>query len=229
MKKIFFGLSILTCISISAQKKSSNILNSTNITEIENFLKTVHPDDTRSKILKNRIISLKNAKWMDYGRTTYSKVSATEVNSNRFANQISQYTVNERASFINASVNEEDEFRKLIFESSKTHKEKTIKLLNQLFDNDISNEHAILLIKNTGNCNMIIRIQGKEFYNLAVPANGENFLTLKKGDYKLSGNMCEARYYATKSIAKNMFVTLTKSSAKFIDEKFTTNTNGISN
>ena len=121
--------------------------------------------------------------------------------------------------YYNANGTEEEEFQKLFSETTKSHKDKTVKLLNQLFDNDVTNEHAILLVKNNGECNMIVRIQGNDYYNLAVPAHGENFVTVKKGNYQLSGNICEAKYSATKSIAKNMLVSLAKTPASFASPK----------
>jgi hypothetical protein len=121
--------------------------------------------------------------------------------------------------YYNPNGTEEEEFQKLFSETTKSHKDKTVKLLNQLFDNDVTNEHAILLVKNNGECNMIVRIQGNDYYNLAVPAHGENFVTVKKGNYQLSGNICEAKYSATKSIAKNMLVSLAKTPASFASPK----------
>lgn len=226
MKKIFFALSIVTCISVSSQKKYRNIINSTNITEIENFLREAHPEDSRRFVLKRKIVALKNASWMNSGKTkTYSRSST---NNAAFAVNSFANSVNKPSTF--SSMSEEEEFQKLIAETSSDHKEKTVKLLNQLFDNDITNDKAILLIKNEGNCNMIIRIQGKEHYNVAVPARGENFVTLKKGEYKLSGNMCEARYYSTKSIAANTLVTLHKSEDTFSAHQTLSNNNsGVSN
>ena len=57
---------------------------------------------------------------------------------------------------------------------------------------------------------MIIKVQGKEIYNLPVRAGGENFVVLKKGNYQLSGNACNANYSSLKSIAKNTVVTLNR-------------------
>ena len=127
------------------------------------------------------------------------------------ANKTFNVPVNQPSYTIHAGIDEE-EFKKLFSETPKSHKDKTVKMLNQLFDNDIAGDNAILLIKNNGDCNIIVRIQGKVHYNLAIPARGENFLTLKKGNYELSGNMCDAKYISSKSIAKNMFVTLAKTS-----------------
>ncbi len=205
MKKTLFTLSLATCISISAQKKYDRIVSSTNITEIESFLKVAHPDDTRRMILKRKLVSLKNDQWMKGGRSTFAMNDVVKSPS-PYAKQVS-FTLGK---------SDEEEYQFLISESAKVHKEKTVRLLNQLFDNDITNDKAILLVRNDGDCNMIVRIQGNEQYNLAVPARGENFVTVKKGDYRLSGNMCEARYYAAKNIGQNIMVTLHKSNANSV-------------
>ncbi|MDQ0476229.1 DUF6759 domain-containing protein [Chryseobacterium sp. MDT2-18] len=230
MKKIFFTLSIVSCIAISAQKKYNNIVNSNNITEIENFLKEAHPDDSRRFMLKRKLVSLKNQQWMKQEKSSFSAVQYSKAKA---ADQTDPTgtSVKSTSSGMSNYRSEEEEFRQLITETSATHKEKTVKLLNQMFDNDISNEEAILLIKNTGDCNIIVRIKGKEFYNLAVPAHGENFLTVKKGEYSLYGNMCEARYHSSKNIAKNMLVTLNKIPNKSHAERTGTGNNatGISN
>lgn len=121
-----------------------------------------------------------------------------------------QYTVHSAQMSYRNSNSEAEEYSKLIAQNSGSHKEKTVKLLNQLFDNDAANKDAILLIENKSDCNMIVRIRGKEACNLAVPARGENSLVLKKGDYQLTGNACATQYSSVKSIAKNMLVTLNK-------------------
>ena len=195
MKKIIFTLTVVTGLSLSAQKKNKDILNSKNIKEIENFLKTAHPDDGRRTVLKSKLIALKNSAWMkpDQQKAYNLKPSYFEI---------------PKAVMQQKDNNEVEEFKKLISENSAKHEEKTVKLLNQLFENDITNKEAILLMQNNSDCNMIVRIQGKEFYNLAVPAHGENSVVIKKGDYQLRSNVCDALYTSTKSIAKNMLVIL---------------------
>ena len=106
-------------------------------------------------------------------------------------------------------VNDEtEEFKKLIAETSEEHKQKTVKMLNQFFNEDISNQDAILLIENRSNCNMIMRIKGESTHNLAIKANGENSLVLKKGNYQLVSNVCKTIFSAEKNIAKNIIVTV---------------------
>ena len=68
------------------------------------------------------------------------------------------------------------------------HNAKTVNVLNQMFNNDISDTNAILLVANNSDCNMILRIQGDKYYNLAVPAKGQNTLVLPQGTYKLTGS-----------------------------------------
>lgn len=195
MKKIIFAIAVVTSLSISAQKKNKDILYSKNIREIESFLRTAHPDDGRRTVLKSKLIALKNAAWMkpDQQKGSNLKPSYIEV---------------PKAVMQQKNNSEVEEFKKLISENSTKHEEKTVKLLNQLFENDVTNKEAILLMQNNSDCNMIVRIQGKEFYNLAVPAHGENSVVIKKGDYQLRSNVCDAFYTSNKSIAKNMLVIL---------------------
>jgi hypothetical protein len=114
---------------------------------------------------------------------------------------------------------DEEEFRQLIATTSAEHKAKTVRLLNQLFDSNNLSDEAILLIQNRGDCNLIVRILGKENYNLAVPAKGENFVVVKKGEYQLSSTFCNFTYNSGKSILKNLLVTLNKGDIKFLDSK----------
>ena len=79
-------------------------------------------------------------------------------------------------------------------------------MLNQFFNEDISNQDAILLIENRSNCNMIMRIKGESTHNLAIKANGENSLVLKKGNYQLVSNVCNTIFSSEKNIAKNIIV-----------------------
>lgn len=197
MRKNILLLMIFSSLSFNAQKKSKDVVYSTNIKEIENFLKTAHPDDPRRSVLKPKLIALKNASWMKPGQGT--------VNLKPIITEIPKSVMKQRETA------EAEEFKKLLSENPDKHKEKTVNLLNHLFDNDITNKQAIVLMKNNSDCNMIVRIQGKQFYNLAVPARGENFLIVEKGNYKVSSNICDASYSATKIIEKNCLIALTKS------------------
>ncbi len=120
-----------------------------------------------------------------------------------------------------STIDESTEYAKLMNETGKDRNQKTEKLLNQLFDNDINNKDAILLVQNKSDCNMILRIQGKNLYNLAIPSHGENSLVIKKGDYNLTSNICNSKYFSTKSINKNLMITLKYPVAKQSSSKET--------
>jgi hypothetical protein len=108
----------------------------------------------------------------------------------------------------NPNSNEAEEFKRLLLESSAEHKEKTVKLLNAMFNEDITRKEAILLFKNNSDCNIVLRIEGKDYYNLAVPAHGENFIVLNKGLYSINSNVCDMKYISQKDIKKSIFVTI---------------------
>lgn len=195
MKSTYLTLALLACVSLSAQNKKIDILKTANIFEIENFLKTAHPDDPRRIVLKSKVIQLKNNAWM--------KQRPTVDNQNKIKQVQLQMVVNTSTANLEAL-----EFQRLI--KADSDKEKTVQLLNQLFDNDESNNQAILLVQNNSDCNMVLKVEGKDFYNLAIPSRGENSLVLKKGQYSLKANVCDIPYQSGKSIANNTMVTLTK-------------------
>jgi len=138
-----------------AQKNRNAILRTNSITEIENYLLTAHPDDPRVFLLKQRLINLKNNAWTEGAK--YSKPMAPRpIENNPIMNNYSS----------------EQEFEKLLQEArlDKEHKKNTISLLNTMFSNNSDINEAIILIKNTTNCNMVLNIYGKEKqYKLAVP------------------------------------------------------------
>ena len=209
MKKTFFMIAAFSCMSLAAQKQNSNILNSNDPNEIEIFLKTAQRDDPRKPALTEKLVALKSSK-------TIKTVQAARV----------PHASSDTAVKFADKPTEEAEFRRLSMEKPGLHEKKTVKLLNQLFDNDVSDKNAILLIQNNSGCNMIIKVHGKETYNLPVRAGGENFVVLKKGNYQLSGNACNAKYSSLKSIAKNTVVTLNRTDTVLPKGKFAQNGEG---
>lgn len=180
----------------SAQKKHNDILKTTNIREIEEYLRNAHPEDPKRMVLKPKLIALKNSEWTKGARTAKpmeARPVMTDI-PNRFMR--------------NSNSNDAEEFKKLIAETSDQHKDKTVKLLNAMFDEDITRKEAVLLFRNNSDCNIILRIEGKDFYNLAVPAHGENFIILNKGSYTLNSNVCDVRYSSQKDIKKSIFVVI---------------------
>ena len=190
-----------------AQKNNKNILKSSNIGEIEEYLKKAHPDDPKRIVLKSKIIALKNEEW------TRGKKNAKPMEARPIITEIPNRILR------NPNSEEAEEFKKLIVLSDKEHKEKTAKLLTAMFDEDIASKEAILLFKNNSDCNIVLRIQGKNFYNLAVPAWGENSIVIRKDVYHFSANVCDVKYDSQKDIKKSIFVVLGNPSYKNRDLK----------
>lgn len=191
---ISFFLFMYNC-KTAENSKYADILSTKNTSLIEDFLENSNKNDSRRAILKSRLIALKNAelqKKTTAARQLVAKPIFTEIPQNYRSNS-----------------GEAAEFKSLMQENSTSeHQQKTVKLLNAMFDQDISSKEAILLVQNKSDCNMILRLEGKGFYNLAIPMHSENSLVLPKGDYNLSSNVCDVKYNSTKKIVKNMMVTL---------------------
>jgi len=200
MKKIVLIISLfaiaVSCTTHIVKNTSQNILESKNIQEIERFLRTSHPDDPRRSVLKPKLIALKNYEWTK-GKKGSKPMEARPVIS-EIPNSIMK----------NSNSSDAEEFKKLIASTSTEHKDKTVKLLNAMFNEDITSKEVILLFKNNSDCNLVLRINGKNFYNMAVPAKGENFIVINKGSYTLTSNICDVLYSSQKDIKKSIFLTI---------------------
>lgn len=181
-----------------AQKKQDKkIIYSKNIAEIENFLKTSHPEDPRNIVLRKRLINLKNEAW------TKGKANAKPMEARPWIVEIPKSVLKN-----GLQPNEAEEFAKLINESDTQHKEKTVKLLNTLFNQDISSDEAMLLVKNDSDCDIILRLVGNGAYNLPIPAHNSNAMVIKKGLYHLNSNVCNIKYESEKAFTKSFMIVL---------------------
>lgn len=199
MKKKFLTILFFTFLTHGftyAQKSSKDILKSTNIKEIEEYLKTAHPDDPKKSVLKPKLIALKNTEWTKGARTA-KPMEARPVIADIPKNAMKD-----------PNSDEAEEFKRLIAETSAEHKGKTEQLLNTMLNEDITKKESILLFKNNSDCNIVLRIEGKDYYNLAVPARGENFIIVNKGSYTLTSNVCDMKYFSQKDIKRSIFVTI---------------------
>ena len=189
-------LSFFACKNANTASTFHHILESKDINEIENYLKNIHPDDPKKNILKSKLIALKNAEW------TKGQKNAKPMEARPMISEIPNGALKKPNS------DEAEEFKRLIASSSIEHKEKTVKLLNAMFNEDINSKEIILLFRNQSDCNLVLKIQGKDFYNMAVPAKGENFIVINKGTYTLQGNVCDVVYSSKKDINKSLFLTI---------------------
>ncbi|MBP1166958.1 hypothetical protein JOE44_003842 [Chryseobacterium sp. PvR013] len=81
-------------------------------------------------------------------------------------------------------------------------------MLTHLFNNDINKSEAYVNIKNRSACNLIVKISGKKYYNLTVPAKGENFILVDKGEYVMTTSVCDAKYSSLKKITQDIEIAL---------------------
>ncbi|WP_185113251.1 DUF6759 domain-containing protein [Chryseobacterium sp. Hurlbut01] len=206
-KNTLFLLFFALTLSCSTQEKNrGDILANTNISEIEKYLKNAHPEDPKKHILQSKLIALKNSEWTKGARTA----KPMEVRP-----IITEFPQNLKGKGLS---DDSDEFKKLIAETTSEHKEKTIKLLNSMFNEDINSNEAILLFRNNSDCNMVLKISGKKFYNLAIPSHNENFIILDKDDYSISGNVCDVKYSSQKQIKKNIQIVINNPEYKKLNE-----------
>ncbi|PWN63462.1 DUF6759 domain-containing protein [Chryseobacterium oncorhynchi] len=85
---------------------------------------------------------------------------------------------------------------------------RTAAMLTHIFNTDISSNEAYINIKNRSSCNLIIKISGKKYYNLSVPAKGQNFILIDKGEYVLTTMVCDAKYSSLKKITQDIEIAL---------------------
>jgi hypothetical protein len=111
---------------------------------------------------------------------------------------------------------EASEFNMLMGENPVEHKNKTVKILNSLFDNDPNSKECIVMIENKSDCNIIVRMEGIGVtkYRLPVPAHGDNSIVVQKGDYLFTSIVCGAQYASQKTIQKPFMVALGSSAKK---------------
>lgn len=87
--------------------------------------------------------------------------------------------------------------------ASEDHK-RTADYLSHIFNQDDSDPTAYINIKNKSKCNLIVKITGKKYYNLNVPAHSQNYVQVDKGEYVLTTMVCDAKYSSLKKIARDI-------------------------
>ncbi|WP_407401923.1 DUF6759 domain-containing protein [Chryseobacterium sp.] len=192
MKKFYIVVALLTILfscSPQLEIRQKEILKSTSIDEVTEYLKNAHPEDPKKRILEGKLIALKNKEWTK-GAANAKPMEARPV------------IMNVPSNHSKAQVEDSEEYKRLLSETAIQHQKRTKELLNSMLDKDVSNNEAILLFKNNSDCNLVLKINGKKFYNLAVPAHNDNFLILEKGNYSITTNVCDVKYN-TQKVVKN--------------------------
>lgn len=190
---------------------------------MKEYIKNAHPADQKVKDMQEMLAMLR--------RRPSTKITFDEMNAIIKQKQIAKYKAELAAKqpttvytpstaqntfVVNASANtaipnaEAEEFNMLMAVSPIEHKNKTVKILNSLFDNDPNAKECIVLIQNKSDCNIIVRMEGvgTTKYRLAVPAQGEGSIVIEKGQYLFTSLVCGAQYASQKTIERPIMVAL---------------------
>lgn len=161
------------------KKKLIQIIMANNSPEAKPTIKPISEDKIKQMVLDNN--SLNNAKTI-----------AANTNSSKAERTVSYASVSGSSKKAEPS----------------DQNKKTAAMLTHLFNNDPMDKEAYINIKNRSKCNLIVKISGKRYYNLDVPANGQNFLLVDKGEYILTTMVCDAKYSSLKKINKDIEIEL---------------------
>jgi hypothetical protein len=190
---------------------------------MKEYIKNAHPADQKVKDMQEMLAMMK--------RRPSTKITFDEMNAIIKQKQIAKYKAELAAKqpttvytpstaqntfVVNAAANtaipnaEAEEFNMLMAVSPVEHKNKTVKILNSLFDNDPNAKECIVLIQNKSDCNIIVRMEGvgTTKYRLAVPAQGEGSIVIEKGQYLFTSLVCGAQYASQKTIQRPIMVAL---------------------
>ncbi|MGH1519633.1 DUF6759 domain-containing protein [Chryseobacterium sp. JK1] len=190
---------------------------------MKEYIKNANSSDKKVKDMQEMLALLK--------RRPSTKITFDEMNAIIKQKQISKYKAElsakqytavytpstvQNAFVINTAANsaipnaEAEEFNMLMAVSPVEHKNRTVKILNSLFDNDPNAKECIVMIQNKSDCNIIVRMEGvgTTKYRLAVPAQGENSIVIEKGQYLFSSLVCGAQYSSQKTIQRPIMVAL---------------------
>ncbi|MCG2792521.1 MAG: hypothetical protein L6262_03100 [Weeksellaceae bacterium] len=84
----------------------------------------------------------------------------------------------------------------------------TAAMLTNILNGASNKNQAVIQFVNKSKCILVIKISGKKFYNLTVPANNQNSIMVEKGSYDISTSICDAIYNQTKALNGNLIITL---------------------
>ena len=110
--------------------------------------------------------------------------------------------------FQSSAVSEEHAFADLMKTDSLDRKVRAAAAISQFLNDQPEDTVAAVLIENSSNCNIIVKINGAKNHLLPIPKYGRNFLVLKKGNYSFQSKVCNAEYSSIKNIQESVNITL---------------------
>lgn len=188
MKKIFYlFLLLVSALSCGQSVSSAQALKSDDPKVIAKFVKD-NPNDPNVPELKRKLIAIYNSKKSPAQKASTAKPEVKPLSKEKLKSDIKKDV-------------------KTTGKVSEDNK-KRADLLTHMFSNDPNRKQAYVQIVNKSKCNLIVKISGKKFYNLTIPANNQNFILIDKGTYTLSSSICDAQYSATKNINTDISISL---------------------
>ncbi|KMQ59271.1 hypothetical protein ACM46_19250 [Chryseobacterium angstadtii] len=151
---------------------------------------------TIKPISKEKIENIVKNNELNSGKTLATNTAATGAKPERTVNYASVRSANKSSAGKSSKAEPTDEAKR------------TAAMLTHLFNNDTSKNDAYINIKNRSSCNLVVKISGKKYYNLSVPAKGQNFILIDKGEYVLTTMVCDAKYSSLKKIDKDIEIAL---------------------
>lgn len=107
-----------------------------------------------------------------------------------------------------SAVSEERSFSDLMKADSLDRKTRAAAAINQFLNDQPEDTVAAVLIENSSNCNIIVKINGATNHLLPIPKYGRNFLVLKKGNYSSQSKLCNSEYSSFKNIQESVNITV---------------------
>ena len=188
MKRSLYILVFFMSVFCNAQSKytATQVENSTDPQVIANFIK-YNPTHPKTPEFKRKLLAAVNNDKSPAQKASVAKPTIKPISTEKLKTAIKKDVAKDG--------------------SNDKHK-RTADLLNHLFNTDPSSKTAYVQIVNKSKCNLIVKISGRKFYNLDVPANNQNFILIDKGSYNMTTSVCDAKYSSTKNISKDIVVTL---------------------
>ncbi len=91
----------------------------------------------------------------------------------------------------------------------KSYQQDTAGLLGDLINNNPNSSEASIVIENTSPCNMVLSISGNNYFKkIPLGAGKTNGVIVKKGNYRLSGYVCQSMYNQVKNVNESISIKL---------------------
>lgn len=182
MKKYVYLFCLMLSTVTFAQSKYtvSQVENSKDPKVIANFIK-YNPDNPKTPEFKQKLYALISGNNSAAAKPSVKKLSPEKL---------------------------ERDVKRDLRDGSNDKNKQTAAVLTHLFSNDPNEKEAYIQIENKSKCNLILKISGKKYYNLTVPAKNHNFIMVEKGTYKLTTAICDAQYSSVKNVNKDLVITL---------------------